>query len=1268
MIQLDVVEDATGRAERFEVRGRLGAGGVGEVHRVFDQRLGREVALKVLRSLSAPALYRFKREFRALADIVHPNLITLHELHTSSDEWFFTMELVEGVSFLDWVRPRAYRSGEDGNADAPASRPRANGSGSSASAPTSRVSGAPPHSPTEPDTETCEVPARLKRRDELAAATLDEPRLRAALAQLVDAVLALHTDGKLHRDLKPSNVLVTGAGRVVVLDFGLIAEVDARLVDRTHEASAVGTPMYMSPEQAADRPLTEATDWYSVGVMLFEALTGRRPFEGSPDQVLARKQHESPPRAQALVPSVPADLDALCAGLLARDPAQRPEGRAILAALGVAASRATVELGRMASTGPFVGRTAELAALERARGDARTRGVTIFVGGDSGMGKSQLVRRFLDDARAGDALVLEGRCYQREAVPFKTLDTVIDALTAVLVRLPEAQLTPVIPRDIAALARLFPVLRRIPALNDRCVGALCPPDPQELRRRGFSALRHLLRSLTWLYPLVIWIDDLQWGDADSAVFLADLVHAPEPLLLLFTHRHEDDAGVVDMIRQGPAIGGSGGNLRMLEIGPLADPDARALVTGIAGPDIDTDAVVREAGGHPLYLAEMARSHGEAAGRSLASLLEARIAALPAGAAALLRACAIEARPLLIEHAVRAAGLDALGAELGVLRAEHLIRVRRLDDDDLGHLEPYHDRVRAAAVAGLTAAERRAVHRALAETFEAQLPDDRLLDSLVGHWLAAGEPARAAVLAVEAARFAEEALAFRRAADLYALALLHGGHDDATRGPLLRRRGDALANAGQLDAAGQAYLAATVGATPAARIELERLHLEQLLRGGRFQEGLALSRDLLARHAYALPASRRAAVRRVIRQRIGLRLRGLTPRARPLASVAAAELQRADALFSVSNGLTFVDPLMGRVVQNDYLRAALDVGDPFRLCKALCQEMGYLGQIGGKARGRAEALSAQLRALGAEVQHAYITGLTASVTALYAYLTGRWRDARDQFEHGLKVMRDHGAGVRWELDMGELFLMSSLCYLGETAELVRMVPILLREAVERGDVYAQHGLRSWRPNVRWLVAGAPAEARAHLIAVEAERPAQPDFHVHDYYMLVGHTQIDLYLGDAEGAWRRVEAARRPMARSHIDRVQAIRVEMAYLRARTALAMAARAGNPERAHRLGEIRSHARALRREGVGWAASLAALVEAGAAMISGDRGAADALTAAVTALEAVDMRLHASVVRLRQAEHAGDAAAAAAVRAVMRERAVADPDAIAALLMPGPC
>src|SRR5690606_23906098 len=231
--------------------------------------------------------------------------------------------------------------------------------------------------------------------------------LRPALAQLAAGVHALHRAGLLHRDLKPSNVLLSAAGRLKIVDFGL-----ATLASGGEQALA-GTEGYLAPELLLGAAASPASDWFAVGVMLHEALTGARP--------------RLPLAPAPLGPEVPADLDALCQALLASDPSSRPSGPEILHRLGVAVPAAP-------AAPTFVGRD-----HERAAGlDALARGpALLLLVGASGAGKSALLTRLLADLRRDrDALVLRGRCYAGETVPYKALDGVIDALAQHLVTCP----------------------------------------------------------------------------------------------------------------------------------------------------------------------------------------------------------------------------------------------------------------------------------------------------------------------------------------------------------------------------------------------------------------------------------------------------------------------------------------------------------------------------------------------------------------------------------------------------------------------------------------------------------------------------------------------------------------------------------------------------------------------------------------------------------------------------------------------------------------
>jgi eukaryotic-like serine/threonine-protein kinase len=271
----------------YELQARIGAGGMGEVYRARDTRLGRDVAIKILPQAftSDPdRLARFEREARVLAALNHPNIATIHGVEESDGIRGLVMELVEGETLAERIER-----------------------GTSHKAKVTRHNGGP------------------------AGLPIDEALTIAR--QIAEALEAAHDKGVVHRDLKPANIKVTPAGVVKVLDFGLARVVPAKseadsqsptvTIDRTHEGLVMGTAPYMSPEQARGLPVDKRTDIWAFGCVLYEMLTGRAAFvrDTLTDTLAAVIQGEAD--WSRLPVNTPGDIRRLLARSLEKDPKQR---------------------------------------------------------------------------------------------------------------------------------------------------------------------------------------------------------------------------------------------------------------------------------------------------------------------------------------------------------------------------------------------------------------------------------------------------------------------------------------------------------------------------------------------------------------------------------------------------------------------------------------------------------------------------------------------------------------------------------------------------------------------------------------------------------------------------------------------------------------------------------------------------------------------------------------------------------------------------------
>ncbi|HEY8431238.1 MAG TPA: protein kinase, partial [Sandaracinaceae bacterium] len=957
--------------ERFEVRRRLGSGSFGVVCEGWDRERNSPVAIKWLSYVDAETIHRFKNEFRSLAEISHPNLVQLYDLESDGDRWFFTMELVDGVTLPEHLRPEALPSARGHAADSAV------------------------HARRRP------LPASgtFVRVDPHGRVPLDvDPReIRAVFAQLAQGVCALHEAGKLHRDLKCQNVMVTPAGRVVLLDFGLVREVDPARV--AEDGDVAGTPVYMAPEQCAGAPIGPAADWYAVGVMLFRALTDRLPFDGNGIEVMSAKQQRDAPRASELVHGVPPDLDELCARLLARRPDARPTGPEILRILGVTSTRTVTYPPRPAEV--FVGRHAQLQALLAERRAVRESGPrAVYVHGKSGLGKTALVTHALARAQAEGALVFEGRCFERETLPYKALDSVVDSLATYLRRLDATEAARLVPDRVADLVRVFPALGRVPAFARAAFPPSEVPDPQEQRRLAIEGFGDLLRRLARDRELIVFIDDLQWGDRDSATVVARLLEMQDvPVLWIGTYRSDEAAwsAYLEYLRSTAVHDGA----RRIEVGELEEQEAIALLEARLGhrdPAV-IQALAREAAGSPLFIDLLVRrAQGEASARTerveLSDVIRERLDALAPEARTLASALAICGRPLEPAVAAEVVGTPALDVTaLTQMRNARLLRVREREDGEA--LELYHDRIRETVAAGLAPSEERELHARLARALARRGADP---ERLANHYRGAGELEHALRYTLEAARRADQSLAFGRAAELYAIALqlvaqlgpraLDGSIDAAA---LRVARADALRNAGRGAEAARTYLSAAAEVPRDRALRLRRLAGEQFLLSGHVDEGLAVARTILRELGMSMPESTLFVLGEFFVRRAQLRARGLRfveNGRRPHDD----ELELVDLLWAMAGGLAMIDPVRGGLFQSRQLLMALDLGDVGRVARAVLMEIPFTAVAGVPNRRRTAELERLGEELAARVADDYTTGLLHETRGGAAWLEGRWLDA------------------------------------------------------------------------------------------------------------------------------------------------------------------------------------------------------------------------------------------------------------------------------------
>jgi eukaryotic-like serine/threonine-protein kinase len=643
-----------------------------------------------------------------------------------------------------------------------------------------------------------------------------------------------------------------------------------------------------------------------------------------------------------------------------------------------------------------------------------------------------------------------------------------------------------------------------------------------------------------------------------------------------------------------------------------------------GAEHFVEAIVREAGGSPFFVEQLTRyaltsERAATTGISLAEMLDAGLSQLSAGARELLETLSVAGRPVDPDVVFDAAGLDGdAHALVTSLRAAHFLR----SSGSAQHIELYHDRIRETFTSLLDPARVRGIHASLAKTLESRGVEDP--EALFEHYLGAGERKLAAGQAFLAAKRADKALAFDRAALFYRKALQLGPVKGTNIMELKGSLGNALANAGRSAEAAEAYLDAALDADSERGLDFQTRAAAQLLMGGHIDEGLDVIRTLLEAVGLKLAPGPKRALLSLILRRAHLKLRGINFKERPEELVPRDDLRRIDICWSVAAGLGMVDNIRAADFQTRGLLLALEAGEPRRIARALAFEAAFTASPGGPDNTRPAKFQKAAEALARKVDDPHATGLVTFTEGMAAYLVGEWKKAARLCDEASEILRDRCTGAVWELSSAQRITLSAFMLMGRLGEISRRLPGLLAAAKEQGNLYAATDLRT-RLNIMWLAADDPDGAREEVIEALLEW-SQGGFHVQHYNSLQAMTQIELYTGDGLVAWKHITGQWETIRKSMLVRIQILRVEALYLQGRAALA-AAREQKDD--YFLKRAEHFAQRLERERMHWTRPLAALLRAGACDLRGDLGKASTfLSQAAEGFDAADMKLYAAAAR----------------------------------------
>ena len=684
---------------KYQIQAHLGTGGMGEVYRVLDLAQGQDCALKILNeTMDEQAVRRrFHREFQVLNRFQHPRLVRTYAWGFAEERPYFTMEYLPGKTLEKIIA------------------------------------------------------------DQVLLARFRASHFFDLIQQIAEGLAYIYAQGAVHRDLKPSNIMVleTEDGiETTILDLGLAKFRHLHSTSITQTGAALGTAEYMSPEQGKGLWLDHRSDLYSMGIILYEMLTGAPPFSGqNPISVIMKHIREMPPPMDEVNIAVPEETQQIVLKLLAKEPVDRYQSAEelvrVLPSGIVLPGDEQSDVHRKVVRSQFVGRESEMKTLRAMLQDVLVgEQRVVLISGEAGVGKSRLVEELLGDARVYDFLPLKSAGREEGGQLYGAL---IDAF-----------------HGMANLQRRM-------------------PDPVETDK--FSVMEHwlqLLKRLRRQKPIVLCLEDIQWLDELSLEFLQYVLRDPEPcpLLLCLTCRWSNLEPLSEEIEKFIHSNEFAG-VTQIQLENLPQKEVEYLAASMLGErSIPTDALqtlFRETGGQPLFVVEAVRTLVNAdvvrqnvsgdwqwgefpetlLSDDISEVLYRRVAALPAVQQRVLEYACVFLNDFsfeLLAAVWRGDELELLDV-LDDLIAEGLLTARREDEERYRFSQ---ELCRHAIYDRMQNVRRRLLHREIGNALEKTEQAEELTEELADHFAAAEERDKAVKYARLVGKKALKIQAYRQA--------------------------------------------------------------------------------------------------------------------------------------------------------------------------------------------------------------------------------------------------------------------------------------------------------------------------------------------------------------------------------------------------------------------------------------------------------------------------------------------------------------------------